>query len=39
MGVGKILSARDYMTETMTKNILLTRLQGKKNPTYQGWGP
>ncbi len=29
MGRGKILSANDYMT--MTHNILITRLQGKKS--------
>ena len=34
MGMGKILRTNDLMTGTMTDNILLTRLQGKKNNAY-----
>ena len=30
MGMGKILRTNDYMTGTMTHNILLTRFQGEK---------
>ena len=39
MGRGKILSANDYMTGTMTHNILQTRLQGKKILLTKGGVP
>ena len=34
MRMGKILRANDYMTGTMTDNILLTRFQGGKSFAY-----
>ena len=43
MGMGRILRTNNWMTGTLTHNILLTRNLGTKekgnSSTHQGWGP